>query len=40
MEAKEGTESDEEMDHDHDDPQMPSASGATRSGNAGASSST
>ncbi|MCP9265613.1 Ubiquitin-conjugating enzyme E2 2 [Dirofilaria immitis] len=33
MEAKEGGDSDDEMDHDHDDPQMPSASGATRSNN-------
>ncbi|KAM3725441.1 Ubiquitin-conjugating enzyme E2 [Dirofilaria immitis] len=40
MEAKEGGDSDDEMDHDHDDPQMPSASGATRSNNGGASSST
>uniref|UniRef100_A0A158Q8T6 E2 ubiquitin-conjugating enzyme n=1 Tax=Elaeophora elaphi TaxID=1147741 RepID=A0A158Q8T6_9BILA len=38
MEAKE--ESDEEMDRDRDDPQMPSASGATRSNIGAASSST
>lgn len=40
MEAKESTESDEEMEQDNDDPQMPSASGAARPSNAGASAST
>lgn len=38
METKE--ESDEEMDRNQDDPQMPSASGAARPSNGGTSTST
>ncbi|VDN18338.1 unnamed protein product [Gongylonema pulchrum] len=39
LEAKESAENDEELGHDEDDPQMPSASGSTRLDNAGSSSS-